>query len=101
MRRFESDIRPLLSPEEAVYLELNLRLMLERAQLAALKRDQLIFGRSLETVAGWLLEYLDPEDSRVRRAVAELEEIGAISLDQELPDISGSLAALQAVRREP
>ena len=100
MRRFETDLRPLLSPEEAVYLELNLRLMIERAQLAALKRDQLVFSRSLDTAAGWLLEYLDPEDTRVQRAVGELKEIATITLDEELPDISGSLTALQGVRGE-
>jgi len=99
IRRFEGNIKPLLSPEEAVYLELNLRLMLERAQLAALRRQQLVFSESLATAAAWLREYLDQNDESVARAVGELERIAAIRLDQDLPDISGSLSALTAVRR--
>ncbi len=98
MRRFEGSVTPLLSPEEAVYLEINLRLMLERAQLAALKRDQTVFSTSLETAAGWLLEFLDADDSRVQASAADLREVAAVKLDADLPDISGSLTALQAVR---
>jgi uroporphyrin-3 C-methyltransferase len=98
IRSFEGNIKPLLSPEEAVYLELNLRLMLERAQLAALRRQQLVFSESLMTAASWLQEYLDQSDESVARATGELERIAAIQLDQDLPDISGSLTALTSVR---
>jgi uroporphyrin-3 C-methyltransferase len=99
IRRFDSEVKPLLAPEEAVYLELNLRLMLERAQLAALRREQLVFTESLETAALWLEEYLDGSDEEVSQTAAELRRISTIVLDQDLPDISGSLSALQAVRR--
>lgn len=99
IRRFDGEVKPLLAPEEAVYLELNLRLMLERAQLAALRREQLVFTESLETAAQWLEEYLDSSDQEVSRTAAELRRIGETVLDLDLPDISGSLSALQAVRR--
>lgn len=100
IRSFEGDIKPLLSPQEAVYLELNLRLMLERAQLAALRREQLVFTRSLETAADWLTQYLDVSDSQVADVATELRRISEIQLNVTLPDISASLAALQALRRE-
>lgn len=99
IRRFDGEVKPLLAPEEAVYLELNLRLMLERAQLAALRREQLVFTQSLETAALWLEEYLDSSDAEVTETAAELRRISAIQLDLDLPDISGSLTALQALRR--
>lgn len=100
IRSFDGDIKPLLSPQEAVYLELNLRLMLERAQLAALRREQLVFSQSLETAADWLTQYLDASDSRVADVVAQLQRIAEIQLNVNLPDISASLTALQALRRE-
>jgi uroporphyrin-3 C-methyltransferase len=95
-RRFDGDsVKPLLAPEEAVYLELNLRLMLERAQLAALRREQIVYRQSLDTALEWLVTYLD--DEQQRWSVGELEALAAIELDQPLPDISGSLVALQSL----
>jgi len=101
LRRFDGTVRPLLAPEEAVYLELNLRLMLERAQLAALRREQVIYTHSLDTARAWVDDYLDPESRAVQQMRAELDALGTLSLDRSLPDISGSLTALASVLRSP
>ncbi|MEZ5553052.1 MAG: uroporphyrinogen-III C-methyltransferase [Pseudomonadales bacterium] len=95
IRRVEGEVKPLLAPDEAVYLELNLRLMLERAQLAALRREQVIYQQSLDSASQWLEEYLDPAEPRVRRVLEELDEMSQVDLNQSLPDISGSLEALR------
>ena len=97
-RRFDgASVKPLLAPEEAVYLELNLRLMLERAQLAALRREQVVFVQSLQTAADWVATYLDLDEPGVQRSLEELSLLSEIELDQPLPDISGSLTALQSL----
>jgi len=97
-RRFEGDsVRPLLAPEEEAYLELNLRLMLERAQLAALRRQQTVYEQSLQTAADWVSEYLDQDEPGVQRTLEELDALSHVVLDQPLPDISGSLSALKAL----
>lgn len=95
IRRVEGEVRPLLAPDEAVYLELNLRLMLERAQLAALRREQVIYQQSLASAGDWLTEYLDAGEPRVKRMIGELEELARVNLNLTLPDISGSLIALR------
>lgn len=97
-RRFEGEaVRPLLAPEEATYLELNLRLMLEQAQLAALKRETVVYQQSLQTAASWIATYLNAEDPAVVRILDELDSLSAMVLDEPLPDISGSLNALKAL----
>lgn len=97
-RRFDgATVKPLLAPEEAAYLELNLRLMLERAQLAALRRDELIYQQSLETAGDWISSYLDAEDPGVKRSLDELRALSQIDLVRPLPDISGSLKTLQSL----
>lgn len=102
VRRFDGSARPLLAPEQSVYLELNLGLMLERAQLAALRRDQLVYDESIAATREWIEAYLDPDARPVRRALAELEELADVVLEQQLPSISGSLNALDALlRQEP
>jgi uroporphyrin-3 C-methyltransferase len=80
-----------------VYLELNLRLMLERAQLAALRREQVVYLQSLETAADWIDSYLDGEDPGIRRSLEELSLLSTVQLDRPLPDISGSLSTLQSL----
>lgn len=101
LRRFEDEVRPLLSPDEAVYLELNLRLMLERAQLAALRREQLVYQESLATAAEWIRRYLNTDGARAQRLLAEIESMQALDLERSLPDISGSLNALRETLRNP
>lgn len=99
LRRFDGATKPLLAPEEAAYLELNLRLTLERGQLATLRRQQVVYEQSIATARDWLGEYLESDSPEVQRVVAELDSLLGIQLDQHLPDISGSLTALLDVRR--
>lgn len=99
-RRLDSEVKPLLQPEEAVYLELNLRLMLERAQLAAVRREQLIYEASLATAIDWIHDYLATDNAAVGRLLEELTALQQLDLAQPLPDISGSLNALQSVPQE-
>ena len=47
----------------------------------------------------WLIEYLDETDPIVEEIVAEIDDLIEVALDQPLPDVSGSLSALLAVRR--
>ncbi len=97
-RRFDGEsVRPLLAPEEEAYLELNLRLMLERAQLAALRREQVIYEQSLQSAADWMSSYLDNDSAGVQRSLQELESLSAVLLEQPLPDISGSLSTLKSL----
>ncbi len=91
--------RPLLSPSEATYLEMNLRLMLERAQLALMRRNQMVYEQSLSTAADWMEDYLDAQHPAVEQAQQQIEELLRVELEQPLPDISGSLSALNAISR--
>jgi uroporphyrin-3 C-methyltransferase len=98
-RRFDGATKPLLAPEEAVYLELNLRLMLERAQLALLRREQTVYEQSLGTAREWLVRYLDATEPAVQDVIEDLDELMNVDLEQSLPDVSGSLNALLELRR--
>ena len=98
-RRIDTPAKPLLAPEEAVYLELNLRLMLEQAQLAALKRDQVVFDSSLSSALEWVRNYLALDDPDVQDTLEALADLRQVQLDVPLPDLSASLNALLQVRR--
>ena len=98
-RRINTSVKPLLAPKEAVYLELNLRLMLEQAQLAALKRDQVVFDASLGSAQEWLRSYLALDDPDVQETFEDLAHLRQVQVDVPLPDLSASLNALIELRR--
>jgi uroporphyrin-3 C-methyltransferase len=92
-------IKPLLSPDESAYLELNLRLKLEQAQLAVLKGDQVVFDESIESAVDMMLDHFDQSDSNVLAVISQMQEIGSAHISADLPDISGSLNTLLRSRR--
>lgn len=99
-RRLAGDeaAQPLLSPDEGQYLEMNLRLMFERAQLALLREDALVFESSVADADDWVARYLDPEHPGVVAVRQELQALVEVDLDAEMPDISSSLRTLERLR---
>ncbi|MEM1231524.1 MAG: uroporphyrinogen-III C-methyltransferase, partial [Pseudomonadota bacterium] len=99
IRELRTEIRPLLAPEEVTYLEMNLRLMIEQAQLAALRGQADIFEQSIDNAIDWLNDHLDADAPDVVSIVRELTALREISVVRDMPDISGSLRALIATER--
>jgi len=95
----DETVSPLLAPQEEHYLELNLRLALEQAQLAALKRHQAVYEHSLQNAKTWLARYMDPQDPATIALLDELETLLQAELAHPLPDVSGSLNELLAIGR--
>ena len=98
-RRIDTDFKPPPVPAEAAYLEINLRLILEQAQLAALKYDQALYASSLDAALEWASAYLDGQNPRVLEMVGTLAELRSQNLETPLPDISGSLNELLQAQR--
>ena len=92
--------RPLLPPEQADYLHMNLRLALDRAQLAALRHDAEVFRVSLTEAREWLATFVDARGPAATNMAAELNDLLQTNLAGELPDISRSLARLRQLRTQ-
>ncbi|MGQ7272746.1 uroporphyrinogen-III C-methyltransferase [Marinobacter sp. V034] len=96
IRRLDEPVKPLLSPDQSAYARLNMRLMLEEAEMAVLRGNQTLYERALLKADGWLASWYDSSHSAV---VALREDIGELSkknINPELPDISSSLNLLKA-----
>ena len=87
--------RALLPPRQAEYLQMHLRLALDRAQLAALRHDQAIYRASLAAAQDWLRRFVDPTRPATEQLVRELGALHDIAFDTQRPDISQSLARLR------
>ncbi len=92
--RTGEDMSTSLLPNERFFLYQNLRLQLESARLAVLRKDTALMQDSLNIAHTWLQEYFDPEDAAVNNAIVVIDSMKTVELERPVPDISGSGEAL-------
>lgn len=85
----------ILTPESALYLQQNLRLMIERAQLALMREQQVIYQSSLEQAQIWLQQYF-PDTEKRRLFLQQLEIEKNKDITRTLPDITDSLELIHS-----
>lgn len=100
VRQLDKPVKPLLPPEQKVYLEQNLRLLLEQAQLAALRRDAVLFQSRLSQAKEWVETYFFVEDAKVRAMVAKLDTLLAAPMTAELPDVGALVSDVSEFKHQ-
>ncbi|WP_455234947.1 uroporphyrinogen-III C-methyltransferase [Thiogranum longum] len=95
MREHDKPVGPMLPPEREYFLRENMRMQLSAARLALLRDDPVQFEMALGSALDWLKSYFDQDDERVKELFARLEELAAVNIRPEIPDISGSLRVLR------
>lgn len=94
VKTLDKPLEPLLSPDQDAYLQHNIRLGIEQAQLSLLREEQEIYRASLDKAEAWLRTYFSMNaDAEV--VANQLALLKTESVVQKLPDISRSLAALR------
>lgn len=94
VKTLDKPLEPLLSPDQDAYLQHNVRLSIEQAQLSLLREEQEVYTASLEKAENWLRTYFSMNaDAEV--VANQLALLKTESVIQKLPDISRSLAALR------
>ena len=96
----DEPIEPLLSPEQNYYLQQNLHLMLEQAQLALLQKNQIAFDHSLAKAEEWASTYFEEKDSITQALLRGIVELKELKISPEMPNISGSLNALKTYLKQ-
>ncbi|MEJ2529451.1 MAG: uroporphyrinogen-III C-methyltransferase [Gammaproteobacteria bacterium] len=95
IRHNERPLTAMLGPEQRFFLYQNLRLQLEAARLALLRRDQRLYDSSLQRAKAWIGEFFDQGQAVAKAMQTEIDELSGLELQTKLPDISGSLRLLQ------
>lgn len=85
----------LLTSDERQLLQLNLRLSLEAAQVALIRRDDKIFHDQLRRAQEWITRYNDASAPATQTALQELAHMQETKLTPTPPDLSASLHALE------
>lgn len=89
---------PLVPPPQSYFLRENLRLRLLSARIALLNRDQASFRADLAAADDWLKQYFDLRTKPVMALQASLKQAAAAPTAGSVPDLSGSLEALRALK---
>ena len=94
-----SVVKPLLTNAEQHYLEQQMRLAIEQAQLGALRRQQAVFVTSLGNIRRLLDAGIAEDSQALSEMKARIEVLEKTQLEVEIPDISGSLQAFNDARQ--
>ncbi|PID43702.1 MAG: hypothetical protein CSB48_04735 [Proteobacteria bacterium] len=94
-RKLDEPVEPLLSPEQTYYLKQNLRLMMEQAQLALMKKNQPLYEKSISKAYQWVATYFLDSNRKTKVLLENLEELKKQDVDPEIPVISESLTLLK------
>lgn len=92
--RRNQPVQALLPPEAQAYIKLNLRFMLERAELAMLREEEVIYKTSLQQAREWLQTQFPP-NNQIEAFIEELHDLEAQEVVAPLPDITSSLEQLR------
>lgn len=83
-------VTPLLSPEEGFFLYQNLRLKLEAARFALMRRDQNSFKESLSAASQWLGQYFSAQTKQSEQMLSNLKRLSESNIDPEIPGIENT-----------
>jgi uroporphyrin-3 C-methyltransferase len=96
VQKRQQPIEPLLTAGEHAIIQSNIYLLLEQAQSALLREEQIIYTASLKKTVALLVRYFQL-NSQSEALVERLNILSERSVIQRLPDISGSIAAVQTM----
>ncbi|WP_042886958.1 fused uroporphyrinogen-III synthase HemD/membrane protein HemX [Cupriavidus necator] len=90
----------LLSGDQGWFLRENVKLRLLNARLALLSRNEPVFRNDLAAAQAMISRYFDTKSRRVQGVLTLLKQAQAGAVTVQLPTMSESLGALQALKKE-
>ena len=100
IRRIDHIAPVFLAPEQTFFLRENLKLRLLNARLALLSRDQWTYRNELQQAQDWLTHHFDMQDPAVQKNRQALEQLSAVEISYNLPNLNESLSAIKSFRAD-
>ena len=88
----------MLVPEQRYFLDQNLQLTFNKAEIALLQRRESVFRQNIESAILWLNEYFDITDDRIVEIISDLEGMKSKEVFVQMPDISDSYQSFQSLK---
>ena len=98
IRHTEHEVEEILTPEEAQFIQEQLRVKLEMVKIALVQHNEALFQSSLTDAKKWTeLHFM--KNQEVANFIAELERFSNIKIRSQFPDISSSLKMLKDITK--
>jgi uroporphyrin-3 C-methyltransferase len=94
IRRRDQPMQAMMDPQWEGLVRQNLRMLLEQAQVALLSSNQALYEASLNRASHWVAEFFESDAAAARAMDREIGQLASMQVAVTLPDISGSLDAL-------
>ena len=91
-------LAPMLPPDQAFFLQQNLRLQLMAAQLSLLRQQNDSYHSRLETAIEWVTRFFDPAAAETRHFLEKLNTLNKVDISPELPEINESLKMVRSAQ---
>lgn len=88
----------LLAPEQKVFLQQGLRLLLLDARHALIQRNTALYQQSLAQARAWIAKYGDPSNAQVSADLALLQQLSGLNLDPASVNLDATRQALALLR---
>ena len=98
IRRSAAGANERITLEDKDYIRQRLWLQLEIAHLSLMRREQGAFRHSLEQVRETLSTWFDSGDGAYQSAIRGIDELLALEIEVDVPDISAPWATIRLVR---
>jgi len=95
IREHDKALPAPLTPDQHYYLQQNMQLMLEQAQVALVRQQTDLYRHSIQRTQNWLNEFVRIDTTQAKALQQTLEELAQWQIAPALPDITGSLIELR------
>lgn len=100
IRRRDVPMQALMDPQWEGLVRQNLRMLLEQAQVSLLSGNETLYRESLERAQHWVGEFFESDEAAARAMSLEITQLTDVDVATQLPDISNSVQALDAVMKQ-
>lgn len=100
IREHEKALPAPLTPDQQYYLQQNMHLMLEQAQVALVRQNSELYLQSISRTQAWLDQFVMVESANAIAVKETLTELKTWQVAPEMPDISGSLNKLRQLMKQ-
>ena len=98
IRHTEHEVKEILTPEEAQFIQEQLRVKLEMVKVSLVQHNEAIFQSSLADAKKWIEQHFT-KNADFDNFVAELDRFNTINVHSQFPDISSSLKMLRDITK--
>ena len=98
IRHTEHEVKEILTPEEAQFIQEQLRVKLEIVKISLVQHNEALFQSSLADAKKWTEQHFT-KNTDVDNFIAELDRFNNIKIRSQFPDISSSLKMLRDITK--